>query len=135
MTMAESWQIPNAVLQHERGKSAVFEEAFRDAVGRFSTVTKDRRKISLVEGATSLADVKGLVDDALDDYTRKSKWPKARAHLQEVAATIHHYSKTLDVLAQHHPEYVALAWGTMKLLLMVRSAEAAADPGRNWLVY
>lgn len=25
----------------------------------------------------------------------------------------------MDVLVQHHPEYVALAWGAMKLLFVV----------------
>ncbi|KAK1532461.1 uncharacterized protein CCOS01_04444 [Colletotrichum costaricense] len=25
----------------------------------------------------------------------------------------------MDTLAQHHPEWVSLAWGTMKLLLMI----------------
>jgi len=31
-----------------------------------------------------------------------------------------YYGKVLDMLAQHHPEYVALAWGTVKLVLTVR---------------
>ena len=30
-----------------------------------------------------------------------------------------YYGKVLDMLAQHHPEYVALAWGTVKLVLTV----------------
>jgi hypothetical protein len=29
------------------------------------------------------------------------------------------YSQVLDALAQHHPEYVALVWGTLKFLLVV----------------
>ena len=30
-----------------------------------------------------------------------------------------YYSNVFDVLAQHHPEYVALAWGTLKFLFIV----------------
>jgi len=30
-----------------------------------------------------------------------------------------YYGNIFDVLAQHHPEYVALAWGAMKFLLVV----------------
>ena len=32
---------------------------------------------------------------------------------------IHHYGKVMDVLVQQHPEYVALAWGAMKLVFGV----------------
>jgi hypothetical protein len=31
-----------------------------------------------------------------------------------------YYGQVLDMLAQHHPEYVSLAWGTLKFILMVR---------------
>jgi hypothetical protein len=30
-----------------------------------------------------------------------------------------HYGNVFDVLAQQHPEYVSLAWGTFKLLFIV----------------
>jgi len=32
------------------------------------------------------------------------------------------YSGIMDMLSQQHPEYVALAWGAMKFLLVVRAA-------------
>jgi len=32
------------------------------------------------------------------------------------------YAQALDMLSQHHPEYVALVWGTLKFVLMVRNA-------------
>lgn len=31
-----------------------------------------------------------------------------------------YYGGVLDALSQHHPEYVALAWGAVKFVLMVR---------------
>lgn len=30
-----------------------------------------------------------------------------------------HYSNVLDVLVQHHPEYVSLAWGALKFVFVV----------------
>lgn len=30
-----------------------------------------------------------------------------------------YYGRVFDTLAQHHPEYVALAWGTIKLVFVV----------------
>ena len=30
-----------------------------------------------------------------------------------------YYGNIFDVFAQHHPEYVALAWGAMKFLFVV----------------
>ena len=37
----------------------------------------------------------------------------------KLAERVMHYSKVMDVLAQYHPEYTALAWGAMKIILMV----------------
>jgi len=32
---------------------------------------------------------------------------------------VQYYSSILDVMGQHNPEYAALAWGAMKLLIVV----------------
>jgi hypothetical protein len=40
--------------------------------------------------------------------------------LNKLSLGIRYYSQALDMLAQHHPEYVALAWGAIKFVLMVR---------------
>lgn len=37
-----------------------------------------------------------------------------------------YYGAALDILAQHHPEYVSLAWGTIKFIFIVRSMPAFA---------
>ncbi|KAK1701933.1 hypothetical protein BDP67DRAFT_353481, partial [Colletotrichum lupini] len=42
-----------------------------------------------------------------------------QAGLQQFCKSTLHYAAVMDTLAQHHPEWVSLAWGTMKLLLMV----------------
>lgn len=42
-----------------------------------------------------------------------------RRCIEQVSERVHHYGNVLDVFVQHHPEYVSLAWGTMKLLVGV----------------
>ena len=32
---------------------------------------------------------------------------------------VQYYGNVMDVLVQHHPEYVSLAWGTMKFFFVV----------------
>jgi hypothetical protein len=39
--------------------------------------------------------------------------------MEQVSERVHYYGNIMDVLVQHHPEYVSLAWGTMKLLVGV----------------
>lgn len=48
----------------------------------------------------------------------KSK-AKARVWLTGLSEKLLHYGNIFDVLIQHHPEYVSLAWGTFKLLFVV----------------
>lgn len=47
--------------------------------------------------------------------------------LSEVSSRILHYGQMLDVMVQHHPEYVSLVWGAMKFVLCV--SDAFFDPG------
>ena len=48
----------------------------------------------------------------------KSK-AKARLWLTGLSEKLVHYGNIFDVMVQHHPEYVSLAWGTFKLLFIV----------------
>lgn len=51
-------------------------------------------------------------------YQNDSK-STAKSWLYKFSRRIHYYSQVLDVMVQHHPEYVSLAWGTMKFLFIV----------------
>jgi hypothetical protein len=44
---------------------------------------------------------------------------KVRSWLLGLSEKIVHYGNVFDVLVQHHPEYVSLAWGTFKLVFTV----------------
>jgi hypothetical protein len=63
-------------------------------------------------------DVVNALKDAESQYKGKltgKTWKWA----SKLSSCIMFYSQVLDALAQHHPEYVALVWGTLKFLLVV----------------
>jgi len=62
-----------------------------------------------------------VVEDAKLEYSTKHGRmnEKARKWVNVLASRVTHYGAVLDTLAQHHPEYVALAWGAIKFILMV----------------
>jgi hypothetical protein len=64
--------------------------------------------------------VQQAVNAAKEMYEARSHQPKVRKWLGKFSERVMHYGKIMDTLANYHPEYCALAWGTMKFLLMVR---------------
>lgn len=44
---------------------------------------------------------------------------KIQDGMQQFCKTTLHYAEVMDVLIEHHPEWVSLAWGTIKLFLMI----------------
>jgi hypothetical protein len=70
--------------------------------------------------SASAKDVYALVETARKKYEDESKeHPGARQCLERLSTRIMYYGKALDTLAQHHPEYVGLAWGAVKFVLTV----------------
>jgi alkyl sulfatase BDS1-like metallo-beta-lactamase superfamily hydrolase len=73
-------------------------------------------------GQTTIRDVENTVEQAKREYEAKGqKRRKTLKWLNKLSLGIRHYSKALDMLAQHHPEYVGLAWGVVKFVLIVRA--------------
>ena len=75
----------------------------------------------------AIADVQEEVTKAQKRYSLRSKDSKVRKWLSRFSAGVLYYGRILDVLVQHHPEYVSLAWGTTKLLFVVSSKFARSD--------
>ncbi|KAG7044366.1 nacht domain protein [Colletotrichum scovillei] len=71
---------------------------------------------TVVTGSHSMEDVQGLVTATLEKYEAAKASSKTRGWLQSTSEIICHYGTILDVFVQHHPEYVSLAWGAMKLI-------------------
>ncbi|MCJ1268458.1 hypothetical protein MMC22_008346 [Lobaria immixta] len=96
------------------------QEAFEEAKKIFSlTITNDARKLAQLQQATCLEDVQRAVIDAKSRYDTKSSDQKATIWLSKFSSRVRFYSNIMDVLVQHHPEYVSLAWGDMKFLFVL----------------
>jgi hypothetical protein len=59
----------------------------------------------------SLAEARAL-------YSSKAN-SQARKWLVRLSSRVVYYADVMDMLVQHHPEYVSLGWGTFKLLFVV----------------
>lgn len=66
----------------------------------------------------TLADVQEAVKQAQERYDSRTQ-SRVRKWLSRFSAGVLNYGQIMDVLVQHHPEYVSLAWGTTKLLFVV----------------
>lgn len=96
------------------------EQAYTEAVQLFQdTLSEDDRDRIWVRDKSSLKDVQNAVNNAKKVYLARSNENKAGKWLTKLAQRIMHYEKVMDTFANFHPEYCALAWGTMKFLLMV----------------
>jgi hypothetical protein len=66
-------------------------------------------------------EIRQIVLDAKRKYDASSGTKKkVQKALDKFSAQFMYYGAVLDVLAQHHPEYVALAWGAVKFVFVVR---------------
>ncbi|KAH6608064.1 hypothetical protein Trco_004377, partial [Trichoderma cornu-damae] len=94
-------------------------EAFLEALSVFGAeLTGDARKAAHGVPYASLADVENAVRDAQKQYQERRKDGKARDRLRRFSEVVHHYGNVVEVFLQHHPEYVALAWGAMKFVFV-----------------
>lgn len=81
-------------------------------------VTQDNRKVALVARTAHMEEIETIVIKAQRNF-EQSRNQKLRKWLDRVTRSIMYYGNIFNVLAQHHPEYVALAWGAMKFLFVV----------------
>lgn len=88
---------------------SIFEDNIRQA---------GKPGLSPFEGKTSMLDVQLELLNALKRYESTSE-SKARRWLVALSERIAFYGQVFDVLVQHHPEYVSLAWGTFKFIFQV----------------
>jgi hypothetical protein len=96
------------------------QQAYLKAVEVFgSALTQDQSKRDEVQACTSLDEIQREIFNAKIRYENQKKATKARKWLSVLMSRLHHYGNIMDVLVQHHPEYVSLAWGTMKFFIVV----------------
>ena len=99
----------------------IVQRAFQEAVQYFSTeLTQDEVERRWIAQRTSIADVLAVVQEAQAKYAAlKSKHGRFRQLVMQLPERLLFYSGVIDVFAQVHPEYSALAWGAIKFVLLV----------------
>lgn len=119
------------LIEADTSSSSVFApatSAFEEACGIFerqgTNDPKKRDRLQRIQ-ATSLGDLLDAVNNAQNHYKNNQRDSKSRRCIEAVSQRIHYYGNIMDVLAQHHPSYVTLAWGAMKLLVGVREPRLA----------
>ncbi|KAH7363705.1 hypothetical protein BKA66DRAFT_444624 [Pyrenochaeta sp. MPI-SDFR-AT-0127] len=70
-----------------------------------------------VPAGASMKDVIQAVSASQDKYNAR-RTSKAWKWLIQLSTRVNYYGSVLDVMVQHHPEYAALVWGTMKVLFV-----------------
>lgn len=106
---------------HSASVFAPATSAFEEAQAIFERQgTRDPKKKNRLQSiqATTLADVLDIVNTAQEHFKNQDE-SKTRRYIQGLSQRICYYGNIMDVLVQHHPEYVSLAWGAMKLLFGV----------------
>jgi hypothetical protein len=113
-----SWSVLLLILVL-RSSDEIIRHAYNEAKAIFSTeLTKDESKLTWLRDKTCMADIIALLADLQQKYDNKPE-SKARKWLATFSRKIVYYGTVLDVLVQQYPEYVSLAWGTMKFLFIV----------------
>lgn len=109
---------PNRCLHRKRDTAA---EAYHTAVRLLKEELGIKPGMQIPEeNVASIQDVHATVDQAKQRYDDASKGHTGtRKRLEKLSSRVWYYKPIMDTLAQHHPEYVALAWGTVKIVLMV----------------
>ena len=85
----------------------------------FRTEVSEAECAKWLQGSSTIFDVEAAVLSAKLKYEQKSPKSRARKWLASASSRLMYWSVIMDTLAQHHPEYVSLAWGAMKFLFIV----------------
>ena len=99
----------------------LLREAYENAKSIFTTeLTADESKRLFLHevGSSGIEGVCQTLAAAKTKYEEKSN-SKAKKWLSIFSGKVMFYAGVLDVLVQHHPEYVSLVWGAMRLLFAV----------------
>ncbi|CAG8962269.1 hypothetical protein HYFRA_00005324 [Hymenoscyphus fraxineus] len=103
-----------------RSSEAILIEAYDNAVTLYKEkLTKSERKRIWADGKAGIVDIQQALKEAKEKYdNRKSGQSAVQDWLSMFSSRLLYYGGVLEVLAQHHPEYVALAWGSIKFLFV-----------------
>ncbi|KAI0401356.1 hypothetical protein F4802DRAFT_580431 [Xylaria palmicola] len=112
----EAWYTPSASTTRD-----LADEVFRETCAAYkATLAKDSTNKRWIEDSkpSNLTAVLASIKDAQVLYEARKGDSSTRQLLVDLSEKIHHYGGIMDVLVQHHPEYVSLVWGAMKVLFV-----------------
>ncbi|KAK6209491.1 hypothetical protein QIS74_11075 [Colletotrichum tabaci] len=110
----------SASLVDRRGGNAHSQwHAYESAVETLrNELTTDEYQTIWLRSQTSMQDAQDAVTNALKEYQAKTKGSRVRTWLASCSSRVMYYGAIFDTFSQHHPEYVSLAWGTLKFLFI-----------------
>ncbi|OTA99038.1 hypothetical protein M426DRAFT_325500 [Hypoxylon sp. CI-4A] len=98
-------------------------ERLRKAIDEYNTHASRQKRELVNHQNTRLEEVRKLAERIQADCDRENAGKKVRSTLKnglrKFCETSLYYSTIIDVLIQQNPEWVSLAWGAVKFLLMV----------------
>ena len=95
-------------------------EAFDKAKKIFlDSLRSDQQQQIFGHDSNNIEEFQAIVYQAKEAYERRRQKGKARQWLSSFSSRLLYYGAVLDTLAQHHPEYVSLAWGAVKFVFIV----------------
>ena len=90
----------------------------RESVRSYETVAEKQKWKDILEGNKDITHLKRAVEAALREKHPKRHKSKVPDMIDQFSTVALEYSKLLDVVMSQAPEYVTLAWGAMKILLV-----------------
>ncbi|GAP85126.1 hypothetical protein SAMD00023353_2200570 [Rosellinia necatrix] len=118
MLSLQEWYAP-AKQNGNNSQLSIAALAFHEARLKFLSGNNHHREIfNSINSQSGPEDVLAIVAECMKKYEARRKSPTARTWLREFSQRVNFYGNILDVLVQHHPEYVSLAWGAMKFLFV-----------------
>lgn len=89
------------------------------AVEDYNTIAS-KSQLDLVQTqGSSIEELRKLAENCQTAPVEGQIRSKIKDGIQQFCKTSLHYAEVMDVLIEHHPEWVSLAWGTMKLFLVI----------------
>ncbi|RYO80672.1 hypothetical protein DL766_004863 [Monosporascus sp. MC13-8B] len=108
---------PKISAWHSAGSTQDADSFARETYELAKICFKNVKGAENLDAGTKMGDAYAQVVVAMNAYKSKPE-SKAFKWLSAFSDRVVHYAVVLDVLAQHHPEYVSLAWGVFKLIFM-----------------
>lgn len=121
--MASPDWITHAYARDKMNADKPFEPAraaYNEALAIFKhDLTKDPDKARLADEFLTTSTLDYVLNEDLKTRSwckRASRAPRLRECLEAFSRRVLHYGSIMDVLVQHHPEYVSPVWGAMKFI-------------------